>query len=127
MTSRLRNLPKWLQANISCVPASDIAVDPSALAVKWGRWKRAFGLYLVARGQTPEVQKRALLLHCAGMSVQDIFETPPNKEVNYDDAARALGGYFRPKLNHKCERHLFHQLQQKEGETMDRFLSLIHI
>ena len=75
MTSRLRNLPKWLQANISCVPASDIAVDPSALAVKWGRWKRAFGLYLVARGQTPEVQKRALFLHCAGMSVQDIFET----------------------------------------------------
>ena len=67
-------------------------------------------------------RKEHLLLHCAGMSVQDIFETPPNKEVNYDDAARALGGYFRPKLNHKCERHLFHQLQQKVGETTDQFI-----
>ena len=68
-------------------------------------------------------RKEHLLLHCAGMSVQDIFETPPNKEVNYDDAARALGGYFRPKLNHTYERHLFRQLQQKEGETTDQFLT----
>ena len=78
---------------------------------------------MVARGETPEAQKRELLLHCAGMSVQDILKTLPNKGVNYGDALRALDGYFRPKLNHKCERHLFHQLQQKEGETMDRFIT----
>ena len=34
---------------------------------------------MVARGETPEAQKRALLLHCAGMPVQDIFEALPNK------------------------------------------------
>ena len=49
------------------MPAFDTAGDPSALAVKWCRWKRAFELYLAARGETPEAQKRALLLHCAGI------------------------------------------------------------
>ena len=57
------------------------------------------------------------------MSVQDIFETLSNKGVNYDDAVRALDGYFRPKVNHTYERHLFHQLQQKEGETTDQFIT----
>ena len=80
-------------SNISCVPKS-------VLAVKWGRLKRAFELYLVAGSVTPELQKRALLLHCAGMPVQDIFKTLPNRGYNYDEAVHALDGYFRPKLNH---------------------------
>ena len=57
------------------------------------------------------------------MSVEDIVETLPNKGVNYDDAVRALDGYFRPKLNHTYERHLFRQLQQKEGKTTDQFIT----
>ena len=44
-------------SNISCVPTFDTADDPSSLAVKWGRWKRAFKLYLVARGETAEAKK----------------------------------------------------------------------
>ena len=35
----------------------------------------------------------------------------------------ALDGYFRPKLNHTYERHLSRQLQQKEGETTDQFIT----
>ena len=57
MTSHQRNFTK-MAFNIYCVPTFDTAGDPSALAVKWGRWKRAFDLYLVARGETPEAQKR---------------------------------------------------------------------
>ena len=46
---------------------------------------------MVARGETRQAQKRALLSHCAGMPVQDIFETLPNKGVNYDDAVSCPG------------------------------------
>ena len=90
MTSHHRNLTK-MASNVSCVPTFDTAGDPSALAVKWGRWKRAFELFLVARGETPEARERSLLLHCAGMSVEDIVETLPNKGVNYDDAVSCPG------------------------------------
>lgn len=104
----------------------DTAGDPSTLAVQCGRWKRAFELNLVAWGQTPEEHKRALLLNCAGMAVQDIIENLPNKGINYHHTIRALDAYFGPKLkNHTYKRHLFCQLQQKEGETTDQFITCL--
>ena len=60
------------------MPTFDIAGDPSALAVKWDRWKRAFDLYLVARGETSEAQKRALfciVLICLCKTFSRLFQT----------------------------------------------------
>ena len=48
---------------------------------KWRRWKRAFELFVVGKGVTDNTQKRALLLHCAGIDVQDIFDTSDTGEL----------------------------------------------
>ena len=39
-----------------------------------GSWK-TFQFYVDGRGITTVTRKKALLLHCAGMDVQDIIET----------------------------------------------------
>ena len=58
MTSHPKNLQKWLSA--TTLVCQRLTLRVTALAVKWDRWKRAFDLYLVARGETSEAQKRAL-------------------------------------------------------------------
>ena len=48
--------------------------DLSQVSVWWQRWKRGFEYYPVARGNIEDGHKHALLLHYAGLDVQDIFE-----------------------------------------------------
>ena len=61
------------------------------------------------------------MLHCAGMDLQDIFDTlPDNGNANdYDKAIEALDTYFNPAVNVPYERHMF---RQEESETIDQFV-----
>ena len=82
-----------------------------------------------------DAQKKALLLHCAGMDVQEVFDTlpePPAENVDGDDedtpteyevAMQKLDCYFLPKINEPFERHMFRGLYQEEEETVDQFLT----
>ena len=45
----------------------------SSVAARQKRWLRALELYTDGKGITEAAQKKALLLHTAGMAVQDIF------------------------------------------------------
>ncbi|CAB4027350.1 Transposon Tf2-6 poly, partial [Paramuricea clavata] len=92
---------------------------------RWRRWKRAFELFVVGKGITDKTQKRALMLHCAGMDVQDIFDTlPDNGNANdYDKAIEALDTYFNPAVNVPYERHMFRRMSQEESETIDQFVT----
>ena len=64
------------------------------------RWKRFFEFFLEAKGITKDTQKHALLLHCAGQDVQDIFvtlsDTGPalDEEMHYAKAMRLLDARF---------------------------------
>ena len=44
-----------------------------SIAARWKRWMRALELYADGKGIIDAAQKKALLLHKAGMAVQDIF------------------------------------------------------
>ena len=61
-----------------------------------------------------KVQRRALLLHCAGSDVQDIFdvlaETGSAKE--YEKAKEALTRHFVTQVNVPYERHMFREMAQ---------------
>ncbi len=72
----------------------DCKSDPANMGQRWKWLKRSFEFFLTARGVVQNKQKRALLLHCAGPDVQEIFST-----------------------------HLFRQLHQTECETMDQFIT----
>ena len=91
------------------------------------RWKRSFDFYLAARGNTVDAQKRALLLHCAGIDVQDVFDTLPDTGADYPTAVTALDIYFKTKRNDTYERHAFRQLYQAEGESTVQFVTRLRI
>ena len=49
--------------------------DSTSVGTRWRRWKKVFKFYSDGQGVTGAARKKALLLHCAGMDVQEVFET----------------------------------------------------
>lgn len=111
-----------MAANIFCVDKFDPTGDPSSVSSRWTRWKKSFELYIAARGDVGNNQKRPLLLHCAGVEVQNIFDTLDGG-ASYDEAITALDTYFKPLQNETFERHQFRQMTQKAGETTAQFVT----
>ena len=53
--------------------------DTAGISARWERWLRAFELFADGKGVKHADQKKALMLHTAGLSVQDIFFTLDGK------------------------------------------------
>lgn len=89
-----------------------------------------FRYFLVAKGMVNDAQKKALFLHTVGIEIQELFETltdptlgagvQEDTATEFEKALRTLNAYFATKLN---ERHVFRNMAQLEGETVDQFLS----
>ena len=80
----------------------DCTGDPSNIGPRWGRWLSSFEIFADSRGlileegkDTHKQRRRALLLHSAGQTVQDIFLTLPNtgSVKDYEKAVTALSTY----------------------------------
>ena len=107
------------------LPCFNPREDPNTLSVRWKRWKRSFELYLLAKGVSDDKQKVALLLHTAGMDLQDLYYTlvgAAEELKPYADVVTLLDGYFVPKVNVPFERHVFRHLEQQSGEKVDQFV-----
>ena len=72
---------------------------PADIGQNWDRWKRSFQYYVDRKGIRDEGRKRALLLHCAGPQVQEVFSTLPDTGEDFGSAVRALDAYFKPLVN----------------------------
>ena len=78
----------------------DCTGNPTSVGPRWRRWKRSFEFFIEAKGITKDAQKQALLLHCAGQDVQDIFVKlsdtgpAPDGETQYAKAMRLLDAHF---------------------------------
>ena len=103
----------------------DIHCEQSQQGTLWKRWLRSFELYAEGRGVTKYDQKRSLLLHCAGLDVQDIFFTleEANGTNNYEKAVNTLNNYFVTKVNVPYERYQFRALKQSDTETVEQYIS----
>ena len=77
----------------------DVNCDPNTTSQRWKRWVSGFELFIAASSVTRDTQKRALLLHCAGPNVQDIFGTLSNIGSEYAIALSKLNIYFTPIVN----------------------------
>ena len=104
----------------------------SALAPRWKKWLQSFQYFLVAKGVVNDTQKKALLLHTAGIEIQELYEmrTDPgtdtfeeNTATEYEKTVRTLNVYFVTKLNEPYERHVFRSMTQQDGETVDQFIA----
>jgi transposase InsO family protein len=69
-------------------------------------------------------QKVALLLHTGGADFQELYYTliPEDEEKGLKESFEVLDNYFVPKVNVPFERHLFRQMSQAAGETVDQFV-----
>ena len=98
-----------LLSNIGCLaPFNTEGVDQHALSQAWKKWLRSFQIFLDARGVENDLQKKQLLLHSAGIQVQEIYFSLVTDEVhadnNFDQTINLLNNYFIPQANVPFER-----------------------
>lgn len=71
-------------SDVNAIPSFD-PTETLNFSARWKRWVCVFKLYADGKGVTDVDQKKALLLHTVGMSVQDIFFTLETVGVASDD------------------------------------------
>ena len=59
--------------DVDSLVSFDTKGDPHGFNQRWRKWKRSFKLFLTGKGVTDDAQQRALLLHAAGVDVQEIY------------------------------------------------------
>ena len=69
-------------------------------------------MYVSGKGVTNDLQKRSLLLHVAGMEVQEVYFTLVGEDTiaTFQDTLKVLDDHFILKANVTFERHLFRQI-----------------
>ena len=100
---------------------SDGAVD-----TRWKKWLARFRNLLLALDVDNAKRQRALLLHYAGESVNEIFETLPDTDAGEDEnplekAVTALTNYFTAKKNREYEVYVFRKAKQESDECISAF------
>lgn len=103
--------------------------DPTSVGTRWGKWKRALEIYLLAANIDTPVKKRATLLHVGGIALQEVYYNLPGAHAEegegvdvYTIALNKLDCYFAPKQSRIYERYLFRLTKQEEEEQFERFL-----
>ena len=118
--------------DLSSIKPFDPHGDPSNVGRRWRRWLKSFCLYADSKGliiqvdsADNKVKRRALLLHSAREEVQEIFETlaDTGAAADYAKAEKALNDYFIPKVNSTYQNHVFHSMEQHDGETVAQFMT----
>ena len=105
--------------DIGGVRPFDVNSDPSSMGTEWKRWLHNFQLY----ADDNKVQRRALILHCVGSDVRDIFYVlaDTGSAKDYQKAEDALTRHFVTQINTPYEWRLFREMVQGEDETIDQF------
>ena len=106
---------------LPAVAPFSVSSEYTTLGQLWKKWVQSLEFYLAASNITDSARKRAVLLHLAGLKVQDIFLTLTDTGVTYETAFAKLTEYFTPKKNILFERHLFRQVSQEPGESIESF------
>lgn len=119
--------------------AFDYTAHADNVGIEWQKWLRSFETMIRASRIDDENWKKDLLLHYAGSSVQQLFDTLPElagvelrgplmniehytpNMTSYEEARARLNEFFLPKENSTYERHLLRQMKQRSGESIDGF------
>ena len=104
-------------SELGSVVQFDCKTDDGDTATRWRKWLKSFNYYIVARGISNIERKVAMLMHCAGPDVQELFETlsdpdPDSDDDEYVKTVRMLNAHFvKKKVNKPYERHVFRSLK----------------
>ncbi|ESO94787.1 hypothetical protein LOTGIDRAFT_161038 [Lottia gigantea] len=103
--------------NLPAIPKFQADSDHSSLATRWKKWRDRFDVYILALGVRDDKQKRALLLHLAGESVQEVFDGLSDTGEDFKTESDKLKEYFEPKKNIRFERYIFKQPSQNSVDS----------
>ncbi|CAG2198052.1 unnamed protein product [Mytilus edulis] len=114
-----------MAAKIDLNPVGNFDVSGDRLGQSWTRWLRSFELYATGKGVDDKKQKKALLLHCAGLDVQDIYFTLTEEEGDddFDKTIKTLKKHFDAKVNFSVERYNLRSIKQNDTETIDQYIT----
>lgn len=114
-----------MAAKIDLNPVGNFDVNGDRLGLSWTRWLRSFELYATGKGVSDKKQKKALVLYCAGLDVQDIFFTLTEEDGDndFDKAVNTLKKHFDSKVNFSVERYNLRSIKQTETETIDQYIT----
>ncbi|XP_063412611.1 uncharacterized protein K02A2.6-like [Mytilus trossulus] len=115
-------------SDVGLIPFFDVGNDINSLGQRWTRWLRSFNLYATGKGVVEAQQKKALLLHSAGMEVQDVYYTlverdPGEHETVYEVTVEILNNHFTPQVNNSFHRNQFRAMEQKPQETIEQYIT----
>ena len=74
----------------------DCKGEATAMAPRWKKWRKSFEYFVVGKGVRDDEQKKALLLHCAGTDVQELYDTLPDPPQAPAAAAAVGDGDAQP-------------------------------
>jgi hypothetical protein len=117
-----------VNVEISGIQPFDCNGDITSVSPRWKR-RTSFRFFVEEERITGASQKKDLLLHCAGIAdMQEIFKFKSEAGVGskmdeYEVAIKQLGKYFWSKDNVPQERHVFRQIKQEDGETVNQFVN----
>ena len=112
------------------LPTLDVSGTAHEVSTRWNKWKRSFLYYVDGHGISDAKKRKNLLLHYAGVDVQDIYETLPTPAAPADGSTRSdfetavlqLDSYFAYEPNYAFEKHNFRLLRQESSETTAQFV-----
>lgn len=91
----------------------------------WQKWKQKFNIYLKASGKSDSQEdvQIAILLNMIGDECLDIYNTfPQEKTKKIEDVIRCFDEYFLPKANITMETFKFHNIMQKDEQSIDSYI-----
>lgn len=105
-------------------PEFDCVCD-SSTGTRWNKYRKRFENMITAINVTDPNRSLALLLHCGGERLHDIYETlsvtKEAAETDFTAALRCLNNYFQPQKNIEYETFLFHETHQEQSESLSAY------
>ena len=111
----------------SLKPPTELSMTGN-VAENWKRFKQRFTLFLRAidASNKSDDRKIALLLHVAGPEALEVYNTftfTADQEGKYDAVLAKFETYCTPRKNETYERHLFLSRHQREGESIEQWVT----
>ena len=124
LATRINRLEQGLNMERRPIEPLDISGPAHVVAERWRKWKRSFTFYIDGQGIENPRRQRSLLLHYAGMDVQDLHEGLEENSMEdnvYERTIGVLDAHFIVEPNTPYERYAFRQMTLKENESVDQF------
>ena len=97
-------------------------MGPTSVGSRFRKYVEIFKVYALAMNTKDKARKRALCLLCAGLKVQDIFDTLEDTGEDFETAAEKFMEYFEPRKHQLFNIYQFwHQLKRKRSHKMFRY------